>query len=599
MSPTASSSAIPVWNPKWAPAARQALLNSGYEPIPLVGKRPVLDQWQNSRPTSENVAAWEQTHPTATDTGVLTRLVPAVDIDVLAEEVADIIHGWVTELIPPSCPELLRIGRFPKRAILFRCDAPFPKISTGKWIDKEGVEHQVEILCDGQQLAVYGEHPDTHQPYTWPGARPGRTPRACLPVLTAETAQSLVNRAKTLFHEHGWRPKRTEHPKTPPRASSFERSDSEAHKIALGLADRIEALCRELLPAGAIQGKDWAIGDIDGHPGQSLRICLVGEHRGLWLDHADEGWRGDALDLVEAAKNLKPVDAMDWARSWLGWPPRRASPEKPKPTNAPVSNNLQAGRDWSDPDWSILDDRRGDLPDFPTGVFAEPVEQWLERAARGAGVHSDHVAIPLLAVASSLIGTARRVCASRSWTEPMTLWTALIAASGDRKTPGINVSVRALSLIEKDSEASIRAARLVHETRAQAAKEATKKWKDDRQAALDANPPREPPPMPLNAIDPGNLIEPRLYATDPTIERLAALLQVRPRGMLLIRDELSGLFANMRRYSGGSDRPFWLESWNRRPPRRGACLWRGRNSISAGWRDWRLSAGQAHPRLCW
>jgi len=32
--------------------------------------------------------------------------------------------------------------------------------------------------------------------------------------------------------------------------------------------------------------------------------------------------------------------------------------------------------------------------------------------------------------------------------------------------------------------------------------------------------------------------------------------------MMLIRDELAGLFANMNRYSGGSDRPFWLEAWN-------------------------------------
>ena len=53
--------------------------------------------------------------------------------------------------------------------------------------------------------------------------------------------------------------------------------------------------------------------------------------------------------------------------------------------------------------------------------------------------------------------------------------------------------------------------------------------------------------MPTEAIDPGNFIEPLLYATDPTIERLAALLQARPRGMMLIRDELSGLFANMGR----------------------------------------------------
>jgi Protein of unknown function (DUF3987) len=31
--------------------------------------------------------------------------------------------------------------------------------------------------------------------------------------------------------------------------------------------------------------------------------------------------------------------------------------------------------------------------------------------------------------------------------------------------------------------------------------------------------------------------------------------------MMLLRDELAGLFANMNRYSGGSDRPFWLEAW--------------------------------------
>jgi uncharacterized protein DUF3987 len=43
---------------------------------------------------------------------------------------------------------------------------------------------------------------------------------------------------------------------------------------------------------------------------------------------------------------------------------------------------------------------------------------------------------------------------------------------------------------------------------------------------------------------------------------LAPLLLARPRGMMLIRDELAGLFANMNRYSGGSDRPFWLEAWN-------------------------------------
>jgi hypothetical protein len=94
----------------------------------------------------------------------------------------------------------------------------------------------------------------------------------------------------------------------------------------------------------------------------------------------------------------------------------------------------------------------------------------------------------------------------------------------------------------------------------QKAREALKKWKTDREAAIEAK--QEPPAMPAEALEPGGFIEPRLYATDPTIERLAALLRARPRGMMLVRDELSGLFANMGRYSGGSDRPFWLEAWN-------------------------------------
>jgi Protein of unknown function (DUF3987) len=218
--------------------------------------------------------------------------------------------------------------------------------------------------------------------------------------------------------------------------------------------------------------------------------------------------------------------------------------------------------DWDNPDWTLLEDRRGDLPDFPIDVFTPAWRQWLQHASHGAGVRPEHVAVPLLGVASSLIGTARRVRASNSWSEPMTLWTCVVADSGDRKTPGLNVTTRALNLIAKNNSAATSAKRLTHETRIQRAKEVMKRWKEDRQIALDAKPPREPRPMPFDAIDPGKFIEPQLYATDPTIERLAALLRARPRGMMLIRDELAGLFANMGRYSRGSDRPFWLEAWN-------------------------------------
>ena len=94
---------------------------------------------------------------------------------------------------------------------------------------------------------------------------------------------------------------------------------------------------------------------------------------------------------------------------------------------------------WDDPDWTLLDDRRGELPDFPVDVLTPAWQEWLLRACHGAGVRPEHVAVPLIGVASSLIGTARRVRASTSWSEPMTLWACVVAYSGDRKTPGLNV----------------------------------------------------------------------------------------------------------------------------------------------------------------
>src|SRR5262245_9630934 len=161
--------------------------------------------------------------------------------------------------------------------------------------------------------------------------------------------------------------------------------------------------------------------------------------------------------------------------------------------------------DWNDPDWSVLDDRRGDLPEFPTDVLTLPWQNWLRRASCGAGVRPEHVAVPLIGVASSLIGTARRVRPSRSWSEPMTLWACVVGASGDRKTPGLNVALRALDRIQQDISGGIEA-RLAHETRRQNAKEAAKEWQVQRKAALDAEPRREPPAMPIEAIDPGDFI---------------------------------------------------------------------------------------------
>ena len=68
--------------------------------------------------------------------------------------------------------------------------------------------------------------------------------------------------------------------------------------------------------------------------------------------------------------------------------------------------------EWGQPDWSILDTRRGNLPEFPVGMFTDSLRAYLDRAAAGAGVTVAHVAVPLLAISSGLVGCSRMVQAS-------------------------------------------------------------------------------------------------------------------------------------------------------------------------------------------
>ena len=220
---------------------------------------------------------------------------------------------------------------------------------------------------------------------------------------------------------------------------------------------------------------------------------------------------------------------------------------------------------WIDPDWSIIDDRRGELPEFPVNSLPTALQPWIKRAAHGAGATTAHVAVPFLAIASSLIGTARRVEVSRSWSQPMTLWAAVVGFSGTSKTPGIDATKRALAAIERNREPMIAELERKHNSRVETAKTIQKKWKKEVEEAVEKG--DTPPTMPAAAIDPGPFIVPRLYVSNATIERLAVLLQARPRGALMLCDELASLFLNMSRYSGGQDNEFWLECWNGNPYR--------------------------------
>jgi hypothetical protein len=212
---------------------------------------------------------------------------------------------------------------------------------------------------------------------------------------------------------------------------------------------------------------------------------------------------------------------------------------------------------WEDPDESLLEDRRGALPAFPSDVFSPGLSKWLERASRGAGCLIDHVAVPLLGVTSSLMGKARCVKAASSWIEPLTMWTGVVGESGSRKTPGLDVIKRAIDQIEIENRPIYLDAHGKHALRVEKAKAEMKQWRKECEDAVAKK--TELPLAPIASIDIGEFIWPSLSVSDCTVPRLARLCMVRPRGMLQIRDEMAALFTGMR--AAGS-KSFYLESWN-------------------------------------
>ncbi|HMQ92668.1 MAG TPA: PriCT-2 domain-containing protein [Amaricoccus sp.] len=141
------------------------------------------------RPTTEHELGIWQTWPDA-GVGILCGPVVGIDIDIVDADLALALERLARARLGDT--PALRIGRAPKRLLVYRTLQPFAGIRRAP----------LEVLGLGQQFVAHAIHPDIGRPYEWPEESLADLDIEGLPTVDEAMARAFVDEALTLVPDH-------------------------------------------------------------------------------------------------------------------------------------------------------------------------------------------------------------------------------------------------------------------------------------------------------------------------------------------------------------------------------------------------------------
>ena len=213
---------------------------------------------------------------------------------------------------------------------------------------------------------------------------------------------------------------------------------------------------------------------------------------------------------------------------------QRGDAWEPSPTVGDSATEKQSDDEpWEHP--ILLADAPAVDP-FPEAVLPTPLATFVREAASALACPSDYIGVPLLAICWCGYWSQPGAYEIKpGWQERPCLYAAIVAPPGSAKSP-------ALKLVASPIYAEQARLRTIH---------------DRQKTAHEENEAKSAKPK-LSTI----------YVPDITIEALAGVLLANPRGVALIRDELTAWVTAMDQYRAkgrGSDRQFYLATWAGEP----------------------------------
>jgi Protein of unknown function (DUF3987) len=192
-------------------------------------------------------------------------------------------------------------------------------------------------------------------------------------------------------------------------------------------------------------------------------------------------------------------------------------------------------------------------PLFPTDALPKPIARLVTEAAAAHGCPPDAVGLAALVTAGAAIGNSRVIQPKKDWSEGATIFAAVIADPGEKKTTAVRAGTHPARKLENKLQKK-------HEQALDEFAAEEREYEVERKEAAKQGLAAPPPPRAPDAE--------RVRVNDTTVEALIPILKENPRGVQLERDELVGWVKGMDQYKAGgrgNERQFWLSVWSNEP----------------------------------
>lgn len=223
-------------------------------------------------------------------------------------------------------------------------------------------------------------------------------------------------------------------------------------------------------------------------------------------------------------------------------------------------------------DWPEIQPVKAELfpvPPLPLEIVPPTFRGLVKDVSERMQCPPDYVAAAMLVMVGSIIGAGCGIRPKKNddWTVVPNLWGGVVGRPSMLKTPAIAEAMKPLDALEREAKLVYDAAQRQYE----AEQEAFKAHKDSLLTSMrkvangkaSAGLTMDGLKYDLTALAAPFLPVWRRYKTnDATVEKMAELQAENPRGLLIFRDELIGLFATWDKDGHESDRAFFLEGFN-------------------------------------